>query len=46
LTSCLFHRRHPAKKNIVKKIPLINKGLIHLIDDIFRNLGFKNEKQS
>ncbi len=46
LTSCLFRRRHPAKKTIVKKIRLINKDLIHLIDDIFRNLGFKDEKQA
>ena len=30
LTSCLFRRRHPAKKTIVMKIPLVNKNMIYL----------------
>ncbi len=46
LTSCLFRRRHPAKKSIVKKIPLFNKNMIYLIDENFWNLGFKNETQA
>ena len=46
LTSCLFRRRYSAKGTVVKKISLINKSLIHLIDDIFWNLGFKNETQA
>ena len=46
LTSCLFRRRHPAKETIVKKIPLFNKNMIYLIDEIFWNLGFKNETQA
>jgi hypothetical protein len=46
LTSCLFRRRHPAKKTIVKKIPLFKKNMIYLIDEIFWNLGFKNETQA
>ena len=46
LTSCLFRRRHPAKGTIVKKIPLFNKNMIHLINKIFWDLGFKNETQA
>ncbi len=46
LTSCLFRRRYSAKGTVVKKISLINKSLIHLIDDIFWNSGFKNETQT
>ncbi len=46
LTSCLFRRRYSAKGTVVKKISLINKSLIHLIDDIFWDLGFKNETQA
>jgi hypothetical protein len=44
-TSCLFRRRHPAKGTIVKKVPLFNKNMIYLIDEIFWNLGLKNETQ-
>ena len=39
-------RRYSDKWTVVKKISLINKGLFHLIDDIFWNLGFKNETQA
>ena len=46
LTSCLFRHRYSAKGTVVKKISLINKGIFHLIDDIFWNLGFKNETQA
>jgi hypothetical protein len=46
LTSCLFRRRYSAKGTVVKKISLISKSLIHLINDIFWNLGFKNETQA
>ncbi len=46
LTSCLFRRRHTAKGTVVKKNPLFNKNMIHLIDDIFWTLGFKNETQA
>jgi hypothetical protein len=46
LTSCLFRCRHSAKGTFVKKIPLINKNLIHLIDDIFWNLGFKTAEKA
>ncbi len=46
LTSFLFHHRYSTKGTVVKKIPLINKSLIHLIDDIFWNLGFKNDTQA
>ena len=45
-TSCPFRCRHSAKGTFVKKIPLINKNLIHLIDDIFWNLGFKNAEKA
>jgi hypothetical protein len=45
-TCCLFRRRLSAKGTFVKKIPLINKNLIHLIDDIFWNLGFKNAEKA
>jgi hypothetical protein len=43
---CLFRHRYSAKGTIVRKISLINKSLIRLIDDIFWNLGFKNETQA
>ena len=43
LTSCLCFHRYSSKGTVVKKVSLINKGLFHLIDDIFWNLGFKNE---
>jgi hypothetical protein len=46
LTSCLFRSRYSAKGTVVQKISLINKSLIHLIDDIFWNFGFKNETQA
>jgi hypothetical protein len=46
LTSCLFRRRHSAKGTVVKKIPLFNKNMIHLIYDIFWNSGFKNEPET
>ncbi len=46
MTSCLFRRRYSAEGTVVKKISWINKSLIHLIDDIFWNLGFKNETQA
>ena len=46
LTSCLFRRRYYAKETAVQKISLINKSHFHLIDDIFWNLGFKNETQA
>ncbi len=46
LTSCLFRRRYSAKGTVVKKISLINKSLIHLINDNLWNLGFKNETQA
>jgi hypothetical protein len=43
LTSFVFRRRYSAKGTVVKKIPLINKGQIHLVHDISLNLRFKNE---
>jgi hypothetical protein len=46
LAACLFRRRHSAMGTVVKKIPLFNKNMIHLIDDIFWNLGFKNETKA
>ena len=46
LTSCLFRHRHPAKKTIVRKFPLFNNNMKYLIDEIFWNLGFKNEAQA
>ncbi len=46
LSSCLFRRTHPAKKTIVKKIPLFNNNMVYLIDENFWNLGFKNETQA
>ncbi len=46
MTYCLFRRRHSANGTVVRKISMINKELFHLIDDIFWNLGFKNETQA
>ncbi len=46
LTSSLFRCWYSAKGTVVKKISLIDKSLIHLIDDIFWNVGFKNETQA
>jgi len=44
LTSCLFRCSHSAKGTL--KIPLINKNLFHLIDDIFWTLGFKTAEKA
>ena len=30
----------------MKKMYLVNKNIVHLIDDIFWNLGFKTETQA
>jgi hypothetical protein len=46
LTACLLRCRHSAKGTFVKNIPLINKNLIHLINDIFWNLGFKTAERA
>ncbi len=43
LTSFVFRHRYSAKGTVVKKIPLINKGQIHLVHDISLNSDFMNE---
>jgi hypothetical protein len=45
LTSCVFRSRCSAEETVAKKILLINKNLIHLIDDIFWKMESKTEIQ-
>ena len=35
-----------SKGTVVKKISMLNKNLVHLIDDIFWTMGFKTETQA
>jgi hypothetical protein len=37
---------YSVKGAAVKKIFLLNKKIVHLIDDIFWNMGFKTETQA
>ena len=33
-----------SKGTVVKKISMLNKNLVHLIDNVFWTMGFKTEK--
>ena len=37
--------RLSAKGLFVKKMHVLNKGIVHMIDDIFWNCGFRTESQ-
>ncbi len=37
--------RLSAKGLFVKKMPVLNKGIVHMIDDIIWNCGFRTESQ-
>jgi hypothetical protein len=37
--------RLSAKGLFVKKIHVLNQGIVHMIDDIFCNCGFRTESQ-
>ena len=46
VTLCSFGLRYSSKGTIVKKMPILNKNIVHLVDDMFWNMGFKTEKQT
>ena len=46
VTLCSFGLRHSSKGSFVKKMPILNKNIVHLVDDMFWNMGFKTEKQT
>ena len=39
----VVHVRHSSKGGVIKKMYILNKNIVHLIDDIFWNMGFKTE---
>ena len=43
VTLCSFDLRYSSKGSIVKKMPILNKNIVHLVDDMFWNMGFKTE---
>ena len=46
-TKCIHYVAGSSSKGtIVKKMPILNKNIVHLVDDMFWNMGFKTEKQS
>ena len=51
MCQCLTHSNpycssYSVKGTVVKKIFILNKNIVHLIDDIFWNMGFKTETQA
>ena len=40
---CVAFYRYSSKAGSVKKMYLVNKNIVNLIDDIFRKMGFKTE---
>ncbi len=48
ITFCLFISRYAQaiKVTVVMKISLINKNLNHLVNNIFWDMGFKNDTQA
>ena len=46
VTVCSFGLGYSSKGAIVKKMPILNKNIVHLVDDMFWNMGFKTEKQT
>ena len=46
VTLCSFGLRYSSKGTIVKKMPILYKNIVHLVDDMFWNMGFKTEKQT
>ncbi len=45
LTDCIYFS-YPVKGAVVEKIFKLNKYIVHLIYDIFWNMGFKTETQT
>ena len=46
-TKCIhYFAGSSSKGTVVKKISMLNKNLVHLIDDIFWTMGFKTETQA
>ena len=46
-TKCIhYFTGSSSKGTVVKKISMLNKNLVHLIDDIFWTMGFKTETQA
>ncbi len=46
LTHCNFYCSCSFKGAVVKKISMLNKNIVHLIDDNFWNMAFKTETQA
>ena len=47
LTSTIpYYGSYNVKGTVVKKIFMLNKNIVHLIDDIFWHMGFKTETQA
>jgi hypothetical protein len=42
----VLYGSHSAKGGFMKKMYLVNKNIVHLVDDIFWNMGFKTETQA
>ena len=42
----ILYGSQSAKGGFMKKMYLVNKNIVHLIDDIFWNLGFKTDTQA
>ena len=43
---CVARRRYSAKAGSIKKMYLVNKNIVHLIDDIFWKMSFKTETEA
>ena len=41
-----FHLRYSTQGTVVKKMSILNKNIVHLIDDIFWNMPFKTDTQA
>ena len=46
LTNFTFYFSYSVKGTVAKKIFMLNQNIVHLIDDIFWNMGFKTETQA
>jgi hypothetical protein len=46
LTHCNIYFSFSLKGTVVKKMFMLNQNIVHLIDDIFWNMGFKTETQA
>ncbi len=46
LPPCIFSYRYSSKGTVAKSISLFNQKLVHVINDVIWNLGFKAETQA